>query len=175
MKKIFLIVIVICTLTTISFAQASKNTKSNFLIDAKKPLVFISFLRSEKVKSNTNDEENRLFFQMTNNSRWNILLDMGGAEKGFGDTRLFYAIEEVKTGTVISGSTSCHVCSRNNLGAGRSIVFSIPLGELTDDTRMRIAYSFDWEFDGSENGYSEHSVVYYFTNSPKSPSSSQQR
>ena len=98
--KITLIVAIVCSFVIITFAQNPKNTKSKFLIDAKKPAVSISFLRSEEIQSDSNDDEKSyLFFQITNNTHWSVFFDMGGAaKKELGDARLFYAIEEVKNG-----------------------------------------------------------------------------
>jgi hypothetical protein len=88
---------------------------------------------------------------------------------GFDPVYLYYAIEDPKSGDVISGSTSCHVCSVNLLPPGRSLNFAVGVSEVSDKNRMRVAYTFDWEKEDSYNGSnSTHSVEYYFSLLPES-------
>jgi hypothetical protein len=94
---------------------------------------------------------------------------MSGVPKEYGDAHLYYTIEEKEDGKIRIHS-SCHVCSVNQLGAGRSITFSIPGDYASADTWLKIEYSFQWERDSEIIGgsYSTHSVKFYFSYLPKS-------
>jgi len=94
---------------------------------------------------------------------------MSGVPKAYGDAGLFYTIESKDDGKVGIDSR-CHVCSVNPIGSGRSVVFSIPADYVSQDTRLRIEYSFAWERDNEMEGgsYSKHSVLFYFSYLPKS-------
>jgi hypothetical protein len=80
-----------------------------------------------------------------------------------------YPIENKEDGKIQIDSR-CHVCSVNPVGSGRSVIFSIPADYASQDTRMRIEYSFAWERDNEMEGgsYSTHSVLFYFGYLPKS-------
>jgi hypothetical protein len=170
--KLLLTISIVCSLITAAPAQRQRNRRAGALVDANKPAVYLSFLRITRIESDDpSDDPNYLFFRLTNNSRWPIWLQMSGvSKKEYGEASLYYAIEDRKSGDVRIGSTQCHVCSVNPLKPGSSIVFSLPLKYASRDTRMRIAYSFDWERDNESEGGSdsEHSVVFYFRHLPSS-------
>jgi hypothetical protein len=170
MRKSLLIIIVMCSLVTGVSAHRQKRHRAGALVNASKPAVYISFLRTAGLEPlRTGYGRKHLLFRITNNSRWAIWLEMGGVPKEYGDANLFYTIEEEKKGEIQIDSR-CHVCSVNPVGAGRSVVFSIPADYATQDTRLRIEYSFAWERGNEAEGgsYSEHSVVFYFSHLPKS-------
>jgi hypothetical protein len=164
MKHTLLITCAFFLCFTATFAQRSQSTAKRILINTKRPAVFVSFIEQRSIKTEKPSPQKFLFFRITNNTRWKIWLDMSGtAGKEFGETRLYYAIEERKTGTNISGTVSCHVCSNNPLGPGRSIIFSIPADDASLETRMRLVYRFDWDDDRDFGGSTTtHSVEYYF-------------
>jgi hypothetical protein len=92
----------------------------------------------------------------------------GVPTKDYGDASLYYVIADAHDGK-IRLNNSCHVCSFNPVGPGRSLTFAIPGDYVTRDALIRIAYSFSWE-QHRENGsgsVSTHSVEYYFHNLPK--------
>ena len=168
--KLLLTIVIACGLVTVIQAQRPNNRRAGALVNANKPAVFLTFLRLTNIKpDDPTDDPNYLFFRLTNNSRWPIWLQMSGvSKKEYGDASLYYAIEDKETSIVRIGSTQCHVCSVNPLRPGGSIVFSLPSGHASRDTRMRIEYSFAWERDNEMEGgsYSEHSVVFYFSYLP---------
>lgn len=166
-KLIFAILITCCLITAIPAQR--KSRQAGILIDSTKPAVFVSFLRETEVLS---DNREILLFRLTNNTRWNIWLDMSGVtKKEYGDASLYYAIEDKEKGTVLNGSIHCRVCSMNPLRPGRSIVFSVPISDVSSrEERLRLAYSFEWERenDSTDGSNSTHSVEYYFNSLPKS-------
>jgi hypothetical protein len=108
----------------------------------KKPTVYLTFERSGRVGE---EKEERVFFRFRNNTRWGLRLDMGGELKGYGDARLFYEI--LSAYNVIGKSVSCHVCSTNILGPGRTLLFSVPKEDVSNSYAIRIQYSYAWEDD----------------------------
>jgi hypothetical protein len=160
-----------CELMTVASAQRKGGKRVGGLINANKPGVFISFLRSGDIEPlETGVGSQYLWFRITNNTRWAIWLDMSGVPtKQYGDASLYYTIEN-KTNGAVRIDARCHVCSVNPLKAGRALVFSIPADHASRDTRLRIEYSFEWERDNETEGgsYSNHSVDFYFSYLPKS-------
>ncbi len=168
--RLLLTVVIACGLATVVPAQRQKSRRAGNLVDANKPAVFISFLRSGEIEPLETGVSNRyLWFRITNNSRWAIWLEMSGVPKEYGDAGLFYTIENKDDGKLQIDSR-CHVCSVNPVGSGRSVVFSIPADYASQGARMRLEYSFAWERDNEMEGgsYSRHSVLFYFSYLPKS-------
>ena len=184
MKSQLAIALFCCALTVTVVAQkrvfvsttkksASTCTSKKRLVNITRPAAYLTFLRHERIDpEDKSDDAEFLFFKLTNNSCWSIWLDESGvASKRFGDSSLYYVIENEKTGEKLSGSIYCHVCSHNLLRSGRSIMFSIPLKEASRDALMRISYEFDWEqntFGDFENSNTQHTVTYYFSGLPES-------
>ena len=168
--KFVLTIVIACSLVTVASAQRQKNRWAGTLVDANKPVVFIAFLRSAEIEPLEMGVGNRyLWFRITNNSLWPIWLDMSGVPKAYGDAGLFYTIENKDDGKIRIDSR-CHACSVNPVGSGRSVVFSVPADHASQDSRMRLEYSFAWERDNETEGgsYSKHSVLFYFSYLPKS-------
>lgn len=147
---------------------AGKCTADKKLIDPERSSVYLSFLRREAIKpADKDDESEYLSFTITNNSCWPVWLQMSGvSDKRHGDARLYYLIENSRSGEQISGRLYCHVCSTNPVSPGKHVKFSIPFREAAKNARMRIEYQFDWERDAFDND-TEHTVSYYFSSLPK--------
>jgi hypothetical protein len=171
MRNLLLSIVIACSLVTVAPAQRQRNRRAVALVDTSKPVVFISYLRSADLEPlGTGYGRKHLLFRITNNSRWAIWLKMSGVPKAaYGDAGLFYTIENKEEGKIQIDSR-CHVCAVNPVGAGRSVVFSIPADYASQDARMRIEYSFAWERGNETEGgsYSNHSVLFYFSYLPKS-------
>jgi hypothetical protein len=170
MRKSLLSIAIVCSLATGTLAQGQKNRSTGALVNPNKPAAIISFLRVADLEPlRTGYGRKHLLFRITNNTRWAIWLEMNGVPKEYGDAGLFYTIENKDKGEIQIDSR-CHVCSVNPVGAGRSVVFSIPADYASQDTHLRITYSFAWERDNETEGgsYSTHSVVFYFSSLPKS-------
>jgi hypothetical protein len=92
----------------------------------------------------------------------------GVPTKAYGDASLYYVIADSHDDK-IRLNNSCHVCSFNPLGPGRSLIFAIPCDYVTREALIRIAYSFSWEQhrETGSGSVSNHSVEYYFDNLPK--------
>ena len=151
--------------------KARKSSPQRYLMQVDMPAVFLKFTRSQRIESSVGrSDPDNLFFKLTNNTRWPIWLDMSGyGDERYGDARLYYVVEDYKSGENRSGSLRCHVCSNNQLGPGKSIEFSIPLRVAERDATMRIAYNFSWEdrFGGFEGSDTTHTVDYYFRSLPE--------
>ncbi|HEX8653513.1 MAG TPA: hypothetical protein VF708_22035 [Pyrinomonadaceae bacterium] len=170
MKKLLLSVVIACSLVTGVPSQGQKNRRAGVLVNSNKPAVFISFLRTTDLEPlGTGYGRKHLLFRITNNTQWAIWLEMSGVPKEYGDAALFYTIEDKDKGEIQIDSR-CHVCSVNPVGAGRSVIFSIPADYASQDRRLRITYSFAWERDNETDGgsYSIHSVTFYFSYLPNS-------
>ena len=166
--KIVLTLIIITTAFGNTVGQR-KARHSSPLLNAKKPGVYISFLRVGKIEPlETGVSDKYLWFRITNNTRWAIWLQMSGVPKAYGDASLYFTIVESKGGKIRIDSR-CHVCSVNPVGPGRSVVFSIPGDYVTLDTFLRLNYSFAWERDNeNEDGSSStHAVEFDFHHLPK--------
>lgn len=183
MKKQISIILVICAFGLVSYGQnrslgASGKTVISTcrkpILQAGKPAVFVTFLRMETIKpSDPSDDQNNLFFKLTNNTCWPIYLDMSGvADRRYGDASLYYLIEDKKSGRNLSGRLYCHVCSFNAIRSGKSMVFSMPLREATRESLMKVRYEFKWETDQIIGDYESsntiHTVAYYFSGLPDS-------
>lgn len=168
-KRVFIGYLIICITFTLTFAQRQKRSAS-ILLEKNKPAVYISFLNLREIKpDDPSDDEKNLFFEIKNNTKWNIWLQMSGVSKEeHGDASLYYAIKD-ENGIIKFGSTQCHVCSVNPIRSGRSIIFSIPISQANIKDYMELEYSFEWERDyGFTNGSNtNHTVSYEFYYLPK--------
>jgi len=178
--KLLPVIIVVTTLATSTAAQKAfkksapvkSSSPSAVLLNPKRPAVFLSFIKQGKVGpavSEFNDPE-RLFFTLTNNTRWPIRLQMSGpADDGFSEARLYYQIEDAETGNQTSGTLYCHVCSVNPLGPGRSVKFAVRKSEVSRNSLMRVRYEFGWEdqLAGNDGTTTTHTVDYFFSRLPE--------
>jgi|SRR5882724_1015848 len=60
----------------------------------------------------------------------------------------------------------CHVCSRIQLGAGKSLLFSVPRETLCDNLMIYIVYSYKWEDHNGETLEPEHRIYFYGNHVP---------
>ncbi len=163
-------IVIVCSLVIAAPAQRRKSRGADSLVAARKPAVYITFLRSTELEPlRTGYGRKHLQLRITNNTRWKIWLEMNDVSGEYGDAGLFYTIEDKEDGR-IKIDARCHVCSVNPVDAGRSIIFSIPAEYASSDTRMRVEYSFGWERDNETEGGSDstHSVLFDFSYLPKS-------
>src|SRR6187401_2051086 len=130
-----IISLVLTALSTSGLAQ--KTTPQSVRIDHKHSTVYLTFVRVGRAGS---EMEERIWLRFHNNTRWGIRLDMGGEQKDFGDARLFYDI--LTAYERVDSSVSCHVCSFNILGPGKSLLFSIPRDNIVNFYGIRIQFSY---------------------------------
>ena len=154
---------------------ASSRSSRRILIDAKQPAVYLTFVRAVHIETPDKDDEKRfLIFKITNNTRWGIWLDMSGGDDAFkkigiDSITLYYAVDDVDSGKILFGSTSCHVCSTNPLPPGKSILFPVVQTRVVAGAKMRLEYSFDWDRDVNlADSSTSHYVNYYFRSLPQS-------
>lgn len=177
-------VILLIVLVGVGFVSGQKGTVSNRaskmpgkckpgqqLFDKANPVAFLTFLRKERVETETvrGSDADYLFFTLTNNSCWPIWLHMSGEDKRLGDASLYIQVNDIESGTNLRGSLSCHVCSVNPLGTGRKITFSIPFKWAIQKSVMRVSFDFGWEWDEHVDGSAVlHTVNFYFKELPES-------
>lgn len=151
-------------------APRREGSGERVLVSAKKPGVFLTFLRAGEAEPlRAGEGGSHLWFRLTNNTRWPLWVKMSGATEGHGDAHLFYTVEDEENGRILI-NMSCHVCSINPLDPGRSITFTIPADYLSRGARLRMEYIFSWERDNQTiaGSYSKHSVEYDFYYLPTS-------
>jgi len=174
-SKLSLIVVLVLGCAGISSAQRRATHRQGALIDSDNPAVFISFIRLAELEPlGTGYGRAHLLLRIKNNSRWPIILDMGGVPKEYGDAGLFYVISDSGDDKTRIDNR-CHVCSDNPLGPGRSIVFAVPRDWITPKSLLRMDYYFSWEQhrNNGAGSVSYHYVEFYFDSLPKSAWSAQ--
>ncbi len=182
MKVGWLIVFVVLFSLPVAFGQKTSTSNrvsktknpcvsGQKLRDRKDPVVFITFVKKERIGTETRygSDVDYLFFTLTNNSCWPIWLDMSGADDKLGDVRLYVQAEDVKSGTIQHGTLRCHVCSTNPLGPGKKLTFSVPRDYASRSSLMKVAFDFGWERDVHVDGVGvQHTVSFYFNRLPES-------
>jgi hypothetical protein len=165
-----LTIAIICFVAGATGAQRKTTHPVNALLDPNQPAVTISFVRIANLEPiYASDGREYVLFQVRNNTRWDIWLQMSGVPtKAYGDASLFYTVAEPKTGTIRRRET-CHVCSVNPVGPGHVVTFPIPRQLVTKDAFLRVEYSFAWEEhrENASGSVSTHVVEFYFNSLPK--------
>lgn len=149
--------------------QQKKSITTGIKLQQRQPSVYISFIRIGKIAPlETGISEEHIWLQIHNNTRWAIWLDASDVPKEYGNASLYYTVEDITDGHIAIDSR-CHACSLVSLPPGKSCTFVISKDYLTQNTRIRVNFSFDWEnkddvFGGRE---AEHSVFFYASKLPK--------
>ena len=179
MKRLIVLLIVFTIAGIPAIARRRTSRRKSVLISASKPAVYLTLVKIDQASAATQGPEEKeavLIFRLTNNTRWDVWLQMGGlagrlvSEKRVYEADLFFAIKDSEKGTIREGSYFCHVCSYNPLPPGKSVYFPVPMRSVTKDADMWLSYTFDWEKDkdSSDGSYSAHFVVYDLNGLPKS-------
>jgi hypothetical protein len=138
-----------------------------------KPTVYIEFERAGNREPLLARESNSgIWLRLHNNTKWSIVLDMHGVPSDdYGDASLIY---DVLSDRQVIIEDSCHACSFNSLGPGRSLLFSVPAEHLSAGRALRIKFSYSWEDSQKVTAGSEpeHYVYFYASQLPKSPQQS---
>ncbi len=102
--RIILVIVVALNLSTIVFAQRTKNLRiaDSIRVQKDKPTVYISFVRfGQRDSFRTVDSESGVYLRLHNNTRWNLVLRAYGAGGYVFTTAdaeeigMFYGVEEV--------------------------------------------------------------------------------
>jgi hypothetical protein len=143
------------------------NVPWNARIREDKPTVYIEFDHSGNREPLFASESNKgIWLRLHNNTKWPIVLDMHGVPSAvYGDASLIYDVLANRQ-VIIEGS--CHACSFNSLGSGRSLLFSIPTEYLSKGHALRIKFSYGWEGSNKVAGglEPEHYVYFYSSQLP---------
>lgn len=138
-----------------------------------KPTVYMEFVREGHREPLANGESDKgIWLRLHNNTKWSIGLNMHGVPSDdYGDASLIY---DVLSEGQASIEGSCHVCSFNSLGSGRSLLFSVPAEHLSKGGALRIKFSYSWEDPNkvAAGREPEHYVYFYSAQLPKSPQQS---
>lgn len=171
MMKVVFITIILCSLMYGVYAQQKSQAEDR--IRRNQPGVYLTFERAGQVKvSEPGEERERVWLRFHNNTRWPIMLDMSGApRKEYGDAELYYDVLSARK-LIFHGE--CHVCSRNSVAAGKSLVFSVPRGDLAEGRGIRVLFSYGWEDqnDVTAGREAEHYAYFYASQLPKSSAQS---
>lgn len=124
--------------------QRSNTKRSPVLIQKERPSIYITFVRFDSIRTESEEEVGLIWLKLRNNTRWPISLEMsGGRTENPNEAKLFY--QTLSTNDEVIENRGCHVCSINNLGPNRSILFAVPAEDLPKDSRIRIRFSYGWE------------------------------
>lgn len=128
------------------------------------PSVYITLEREGKIASaSTGEMQKTVWLRLRNNTRWPIVLRMNGVpSKDYGDAFLFRA---VLSGGKLIAEERCHVCSFNQLGPGRSLVFTVPSEDLAEGYSIRVQFRYAWEDENDVAGGREVQHFVYFHSS----------
>ena len=168
-KRLFSAVVILCSLTPCLQAQhKGPRRQADVRIRKDRPGVYLTFERAGKVKIPEKGEGyERVWLRFHNNTRWPIMLDMSGVpSEEYGDAELYY---DVLSGRELVFHGECHVCSYNSLAPGKSLVFSVPRGDLAGGRAVRVRFSYGWEdWDDSATGReAQHYVLFDASDLPK--------
>lgn len=161
MKIIVLVVFscLLCQAVLGGHQKAKVPFKAHLRVD--KPTVYIEFERAGDRKPLFARESNSgIWLRLHNNTKWSIVLDMHGVPSDdYGDASLIY---DVLSDRRVIIEDSCHACSFNSLGPGRSLLFSVPAEHLSMGHSLRIKFSYSWEDSHKVTAGSEPEHYVYF-------------
>ena len=168
-KCIFLIILVIISLSEILLAQRRITRQKSVRLSKKFPTVYFTHEKTGKeVNESTGETVDLVWLRLHNNTRWAIWIEASGGDK-YEDARLYYNI--LDNDGNIKERRGCHVCSINPLGSGRSVLFTVPLEYFTGAEALELSFTYNWEREFDET-YSQreptHFVYFYTRNFDKS-------
>ena len=170
-----LVVVVLLCLVCQEGFSTHRNAKGqlNIRLQKDKPTVYMEFVREGHRPALANGESDKgIWLRLHNNTKWSIVMNMHGVpSQDYGDATLIYDVLS-EGETIIEGS--CHVCSVNSLGSGRSLLFSVPAEHLSRAGAIRVKFSYAWEDSNKVTAGQEpeHYVNFYSTQLPKTKPSS---
>lgn len=147
------------------------GSQANIRISKDKPSVYITFEKIGHLRSpDKGDETLRVWLRLRNNVRWPLRLDMGSVPSAeYGDAELFYDVVSDDDDKLIFRSIR-HVFTINELGPGKTLLFSLSGEDLVEGRAIRISFSYSWENQDDVFGGREvkHYVYYYSSQLPQS-------
>ncbi len=161
MRKANFIIILLFLCITQVFPQEKVK------IDSSKPSVYIDFVRIGKGEPiRIGDSEKRVWLRFVNNTKWSLHLSLFGV--GNNEIGIHYEVEEIikdyskkeiPTGYRPLGARS----PDSELKSGKSIVFSVPRNHLADNLKIKINYTYLWEYTKNlDNSYTIPVNIIYF-------------
>jgi len=166
MRNLLSAALILCGFISLH-AQHRKHSEGQASVRIRKdmPGVYVMFGRAGQLKSpEKGDEEQRVWLRLHNNTRWPLRLDMGGVPSAeYGDVELFYDVVSGRGDLIFRGQ--CHVCTINELGPGKTLMFSVPGEDLAGEHSIRISFSYSWEDRNDVLGGREAKHHVYFSSS----------
>lgn len=128
------------------------------------PIGQITFEQAVRVSvPEVGEGDMRIRLRLHNNSGSPIILDMSGVpSKDYGDALLSYDVLLDREPII---QRQCHVCSRNALGPGKSLVFSVPQGYLSSGRAIRVRFGLGSADLNEVTGNEENEQYVYFSSS----------
>lgn len=173
LKKPLLAALILCSpIFGLQAQRKMPRKQAEVRIRKDKPGVYLTLERVGQVKvPEVGEGYDRIWLRFHNNTRWPVMLDMGGVEaEEYGDAELFY---DVLNGDEVIIRRQCHACTHNALGSGRSLIFSVPSGNIAKGRSIRVSFSYGWE-DWNDVSGGREAVHYVYFDASKLPKSSQQ-
>lgn len=136
------------------------------------PSVYISYTRSGTRKQlQTGESERRVWLRLHNNTKWRIVIPVFDVPPEWGELGIFYDIEANDQQGIAfqkgvpKGRPVADVYSTVRLGAGKSVLFSVPTEHLVKGLNLRIRFSYEWENQDDVFAGREASHFVYFRSS----------
>ncbi len=162
MGKLGLMVLIACSVLTVQGQNRKAGPRpENVRINKGAPTVYIKFERAGELKSpETNEEKERVWLRLYNNTRWPLRLRMSGVPSNeYGDAKLYY--DGLLKDEVVF-RIRCHFCSSNLLSPGKSLLFSVPREELGAERAIRVSFNYGWEdWDSIGAGLEPEHYIYF--------------
>lgn len=150
-------------------AQTRETTSKDVRLLKNKPNVFVSFEREGKWNPVKKWESNRrVWLRFHNNSKWQIGTCMWDVPKEYGDKDIVYNVERYKKGgsdeiPLTSGQENS--CPIMFIGSGKSVLFSVPIEQLSDGMAIKIQFRYEWETepDGFTSELEPKHYAYFYS------------
>ena len=157
-RKAFIISFAICILFLQNYAQTQSN--NSFLLDSKKPSIFITFDHRDKLPPLEDDDLpplegeniNRIFLRLHNNTKIMIFICGFTVEKQYGEVGLAYDIKattssKIKKEDIPLGYGIMDFCDIHEILPGKSILFSLPSEHLASGLYIQTEFKYSWTGD----------------------------
>jgi hypothetical protein len=155
MNKIIALIFIILSILPYQ-ANAQKSKSISIKINQTKPSVYITYDRRGKLKPLFQGEsENRIWLKMHNNTKLNIFFCAFSVSKEYGEIGLYHTVKRISlfNKEMPLGYGQSDACDVSTLGAGKSVLFSLPSEHLDKDLAIKIESFYGWTGDWKQDMY----------------------